>query len=227
MQHLSVHRYGYGVQDPKTGDVLFCGPYTMKGAAGCMVSSDGGHHFRALPLVSPPAALTEHSWSEQQMTRLTALGADHLMMLGHGRGNTKESSDFLISVSANFGRNWSVPSQLTAVRQPGCQGSLLAVGDIVVVSHPNNGTGYLPDNHDPARNHMTLSYSRRGWDSGWKQWKHHLVFYGYSGYSAMQDLSVGSAGEPAIGLIYERGTKRFDEDVWVAVVPLYALNRSG
>ena len=117
-------------------------------------------------------------------------------------------------------------SQLAAVRQPGCQGSLLAVGDTVVVSHPNNGTGYLPANHDPARNHMTLSYSRRGWESG-STWKHHLVYAGFSGYSAMQDLSVGSAGEAAVGLIYERGKKRFDEDVWVAVVPLRALNGSG
>ena len=218
--------YGYGLQDPTTGDILFCGPYTMKGAAGCMVSSDRGHRFRALPLVSPPPALTEHSWSEQQMTRLTPLGSKHLMMLGHGHGNTKASSDFLISFSDSFGKSWTKPSQLAAVRQPGCQGSLLAVGDTVVVSHPNNGTGYLPDNHDPARNHMTLSYSRRGWESG-STWKHHLVYAGFSGYSAMQDLSVGSAGEAAVGLIYERGKKRFDEDVWVAVVPLRALNGSG
>jgi hypothetical protein len=48
-------------------------------------------------------------------------------------------------------------------------------------------------NHDPARNHMTLSYTRAGWRSGWADWKQHLVYAGYSGYSAMQDLSVSSS----------------------------------
>jgi hypothetical protein len=36
------------------------------------------------------------------------------------------------------------------LRQPGCQGSLASSGDLVLVSHPNNGTGYLPGNSPPA-----------------------------------------------------------------------------
>ena len=40
----------------------------------------------------------------------------------------------------------------------------------------------------------------------------------------MQDLSVGQQRTAAVGLIYERGLKRFDEDVWVAVVPFADLH---
>eukprot|EP01047_Picozoa_sp_COSAG01_P005482 COSAG01_NODE_188_length_22632_cov_15.284915_9_plen_1110_part_00 len=213
-----VNTYGYGLQDAQ-GRILFCGPYG-RGTAGCMRSQDGGHHFVALHNTTAREGLT---WSEQQMTRLSARGPNTLMMVGHGAGTSEEQSGYLMSFSKDFGESWDQPTALPAVRQPGCQGSLLAVGDTVIISHPNNGTGYLPGNHDPARNHMTLSFIQRGWESNWKAWRHHLVFAGYSGYSAMQDLSVGSAGEAAVGLIYERGVKRFDEDVWVAVVPVKDL----
>jgi hypothetical protein len=216
-----VNTYGYGLQDAQ-GRILFCGPYG-RGTAGCMRSQDGGHHFVVLHNTTAREGLT---WSEQQMTLLSARGPSTLMMVGHGAGTSEEQSGYLMSFSRNFGESWHQPRGLTAlpaVRQPGCQGSLLAVGDTVIISHPNNSTGYLPGNHDPARNHMTLSFIQRGWESNWKGWRHHLVFAGYSGYSAMQDLSVGSAGEAAVGLIYERGVKRFDEDVWVAVVPVKDL----
>jgi len=216
-----TNTYGYGLQDAQ-GGILFCGPYD-KDTAGCMRSQDGGHHFVALHNATARKGLT---WSEQQMTRLVTRGPNELMMQGHSAGTTKEQSGYLMSFSHDFGESWEQPSVLPAVHQPGCQGSLLAVGDTVIISHPNNGTGYLPGNHDPARNHMTLSFIRRGWESDWKEWKQHLVFAGFSGYSAMQDLSVGSAAEAAVGLIYERGEKRFDEDVWVAVVPLKALGAS-
>ena len=215
--------YGYGLQDQATGELLFCGPYTMRGAAGCMVSADGGHRFKPLAQVSPPASLQEHSWSEQQMARITPLGSQDLIMIGHGHGSTADSSDYLVSFSRTFGRNWSMPSRLPVLRQPGCQGSVASSGTLVMVSHPNNGTGYLPGNHDPARNHMTISYSRSGWLDGWQHWKLHLVYAGFSGYSAMQDLSVGRDAQQAVGLIYERGEERFDEDVWVAVVPFSEL----
>jgi hypothetical protein len=122
-----------------------------------------------------------------------------LMMAGHGAGTTEEQSGYLMSFSHDFGGSWERPTALLEVRQPGCQGSLLAMGDAVIISHPNSGTSYLPNNHDPARNHMTLSFVRRGWESDWKGWKHHLIFAGFSRYSAMQDLSVGSAGEAAVG----------------------------
>ena len=213
-----VNTYGYGLQDGQ-GRILFCGPYD-RNTAGCMRSQDGGHHFTALQNTTARNGLT---WSEQQMTRLSARGPKELMMEGHGAGTTKEQSGYGVSFSHDFGESWESPIALPAVRQPGCEGSLLAVGDTVVISHPNNGTGFLPNNHDAARNHMTLSFSHRGWESGWKEWKHHLVFAGFSGYSSLQDLSVGAAGEAAVGLIYERGEKRFDEDVWVAVVPVKAL----
>ena len=216
-----VNTYGYGLQDEQ-GRILFCGPYD-RDTAGCMRSTDGGHHFTALRNTTARKASTgADTWGEQQMTRLSARGPNELLMAGHGAGTTKEQSGYMIALSHDLGDSWGRPTALPAVRQPGCQGSVLAVGDTVVVSHPNNGTGYLPNNHDPARNHMTLSYSRRGWESG-SEWKHHLVFSGFSGYSSMQDLSVGSLGEAAVGLIYERGEERFDEDVWVAVVPVKAL----
>jgi hypothetical protein len=67
--------YGYGLEDPTSGDLLFCGPYTMTGKAGCMVSEDGGHHFKPLAQTQPPPALMKHGWSEQQMARLSGLGA--------------------------------------------------------------------------------------------------------------------------------------------------------
>ena len=148
------------------------------------------------------------------------------MMIGHGEGSTEDSSYYLFSTPHDFGRSWAVPSRLPALRQPGCQGSIAsAAGGLVMVSHPDNGTGYMPGDHDAARNHMTISYCRSGWKDGWRQWKTRLVYPGFSGYSSMQDLSVGSgsAGVQAVGLIYERGQARFDEDVWVAVVPYSEL----
>ena len=145
-------------------------------------------------------------------------------MIGHNTGGSAKASNFLVSFSDDFGESWQPPAVLPALVQPGCQGSVLAPSaasakGLVIVSHPNNGTGYLPNMHDPARNHMTLSYSRRGWEN----WSQHVIFSGFSGYSTMQDLSVGSAKEQAVALIYERGEKRFDEDVWVSVVPYASL----
>ena len=66
--------YGYGLQDKSTGAIIFCGPYTMAGKAGCMVSGDGGHRFKPLSQIEPPPALMKHGWSEQQMARLPPLG---------------------------------------------------------------------------------------------------------------------------------------------------------
>ena len=238
-------------------ELLFCGPYATH-TAGCMSSTDGGHKFTALANVTAPSSVG--SWSEQQMARLleperTTSGSvggvkdartndrELLMMIGHNTGASAKSSGFLASFSSDTGRSWNTPIALPRLVQPGCQGSILApaprgsaggstkTSGLVIISHPNNGTGYLPGMHDPARNHMTLSWSRNGWEHRWEEWSHHLIFSGYSGYSAMQDLSVGSAGisragrtggeggEEAVAIIYERGEKRFDEDVWVSVVP--------
>ena len=61
------------------------------------------------------------------------------------------------------------------------QGSVASSGDLVMISHPNNGTGFLPGDHDAARNHMTISFSRRGWEDEWKTWGAYLVYSGFSG----------------------------------------------
>jgi hypothetical protein len=62
-------------QDPASGDLLFCGPYTMAGAAGCMVSADGGHHFTALAQARPARALAlsvlRHAPSPRQVRTMS------------------------------------------------------------------------------------------------------------------------------------------------------------
>jgi len=181
---------GYGLAQDD-GQLLFCGPYATH-TAGCMSSSDGGHKFTALGNVT--ALSKVGSWSEQQMTRLVKQpGQEELMMVGHNTGASAKDSDFLVSFSHDFGESWQPPTALPELVQPGCQGSVLApplsAGSgkgLVIVSHPNNGTGYLPNMHDPARNHMTLSYSRDGWENGWKNWSQHVIYSGFSGYSTMQ-----------------------------------------
>ena len=119
--------------------------------------------------------------------------------------------------SAGFGRTEGTRSGLSltplpTLRQPRCQGSVQAHEETLLVSHPNNDSGWKPGYHDAARNHMTISYTtlaanrgRGSWtpNSTSGRWSHYLIDPFFGGSSTMQDLSTGMAeGNDAVGILY-------------------------
>ena len=107
-----------------------------------MASDDGGHRWFALGNTTAPSKTTKLvNWSEQQMTRLAARGPHELMMTGHGQGNHASDSNFLVAYSHDFGTSWSVPTPLPPdLKQPGCQGSLLATSATAGAASPPPGS---------------------------------------------------------------------------------------